>query len=205
MARRVRPAHGPPVGMLKGAGIVLSAYDPRWPEEFERVRDELSVACRDRIVGIEHVGSTSVPGLAAKPIIDVLLLVPDLEEALTLVPTMGSLGFEYRVRDELPDRHYFPRTERGLRVHHVSMAEPASRLARNTLIFRDALRADDGLALRYEALKRRLAVEVGTARLAYLNGKTDFIHAVLEASGGELGGDYPTVYLGTAAGRSVAP
>jgi len=179
--------------------IVVNRYDPSWPGEFERVRAELASALPEWVGSINHVGSTSVPGLDAKPIIDVLLGVPDLGEGLKLIPTLESLGFEYRPKDDLPDRHYFPRIIDGLGRHHVSVAAPESRHFRNTLIFRDALRSDPDLRRRYALLKRGLAEEVGSVRLAYLNGKTDFILSVLKTEGGEVGGDYPTRDLGSSA------
>ena len=187
------------VGMEKGAGIVVRPYDEAWPLEFERVREELIRWLPPWIISVDHVGSTSVPGLEAKPIIDILVGVPDLVEALAVVPTLKSLGFEYRAKDDLPDRHYFPRTLDGLRKHHVSLAEPSSRYSRNTLIFRGALRRDSEIARQYAVLKQRLAEEVGTVRLAYLNGKTDFVLEVLAAHGGEVGGNYPSADLGSSA------
>ncbi len=183
------------VGMRRGGEITLAPYNPCWPEEFARVRDELVAALADGIISIDHVGSTSVLGLHAKPIIDISVAVPDLRDSLSLVPTLESLGFVYRVDDELPDRHYFPRTTGGLRRHHLSLAEPDSWHRRNSLTFRDALRRDPDLARRYGALKRRLAASVGRDRLAYLNGKTDFILGTLEAEGCEPAPDYPVHYV----------
>lgn len=185
--------------MKKDAGIEVRPYDESWPLEFERVRQELRSALPPSIISVQHVGSTSVPGLDAKPIIDILVAVPDLTAALALTPILESLGFEYRPKDDLPDRHYFPRTVGGLRLHHVSLAEPESRYFNNTLAFRDALRSDPILAGEYANLKRRLAEEVGAVRLAYLNGKTDFVLTVLAAHGGIVGGDYPTENLGSCA------
>lgn len=181
---------------MKPGRVIVKPYDSRWPLEFERVRAELAHALPSWVLSIEHVGSTAVPGLDAKPIIDVLVGVPSLQRGLELRPILESLGFEYRANDELPDRHYFPRTRDGYRVHHVSVAEPGSRHYRNTLIFRDALRADRQLAGRYARLKHRLARELGLVRFAYLNAKTELIHAVLRENGGELGGEYPTRDLG---------
>ena len=171
------------VGMPVGDVITIAPYDSRWPAEYERVRSELSDALGDRVVAVHHVGSTSVPGLDAKPIIDILVTVRNLEESLALRPELEALGFVYRPDDEIPDRHYFPRTVGGLRRHHVSLAEPDSRHSRNTLAFRNALRADRLLASRYAALKRGLAKAAGTDRLAYLNGKTAFILGVVHSGG----------------------
>jgi len=193
MELRMHPQHS--VGMQVGAGITVVPYDPMWPEEFARVRTELLSALASAVLSVDHVGSTSVPGLDAKPIIDILVSVPSLEESLTLAPTLGRLGFEYRRRDELPDRHYFPRTVGGLRRHHVSLAEPGSWHHRNSLTFRDALRRDADLARRYGELKRRLASEVGSRRLEYQNGKTDFILGVLRTEGCEIPVGYPIHFV----------
>ena len=181
--------------MVRGGGITLAPYDPLWPREFARVGDELAAALPDWILSIDHVGSTAVPGLAAKPIIDVSVAVQDLGSGLSLRPVLEELGFVYRPDDELPDRHYFPRTVGGLRRHHVSLAEPESWSRRNQIVFRDALRRDPELARRYGELKRRLTATVGTDRLAYLNGKTAFILSVLRAEGLRPSPDYPLHYL----------
>ncbi|MGI9626789.1 MAG: GrpB family protein [Longimicrobiales bacterium] len=185
--------------MVRGVEIVLVDYDPLWAEEFKRVQYELKSALPPWVGPIQHVGSTSVTDLCAKPIVDVLVGVPRLKRTLELVPLLEALGFTFRPDDDLPDRSYFPRTVGGLRCHHVSIAEPTSRHYRNTLLFRDALRSDPGLAQRYGQLKRHLAARVGTDRLSYLNGKTDFVMGVLQATGGEIGDDYPIRDLGRGA------
>ena len=183
------------VGMQRGAEIRVVPYNPLWAEEFARVRAELNDALPDWILSIDHVGSTSVPGLDAKPIIDISVAVPDLEASLSLVPILEGLGFVFRPKGDLPDRHYFPRTVAGLRQHHLSVAEPDSWHRRNSLTFRDALRRDPELAREYGTLKRRLAASVGTRRLDYLNGKTDFILNVLRAEGQEPSADYPLYFV----------
>lgn len=180
--------------MRRGVATTVVPYDPLWPEEFARVRAELATVLADRVLSIDHVGSTSVPGLPAKPIIDISVAVPALNESLSLVPALQELGFTYRPDDELPDRHYLPRTVAGLRRHHVSLTEPDSWHRKNSVVFRDALRREEGLAREYARLKRRLAASSGADRLAYLNGKTDFILGVLRAEGLEPGPDYPTYY-----------
>lgn len=159
------------------------------------MRAELTAALPAWILSIDHVGSTSVPGLGAKPIIDISVAVPDLRESLAVIPTLEGLGFRYRGDDDLPDRHYLPRTVAGLRRHHLSLAEPDSWHRRNSLTFRDALRRDPQLARRYGELKRRLAGSVGADRPAYLNGKTEFILNVLRAEGCEPAPDYPVRYV----------
>lgn len=179
------------VGMRRGAETTVAPYNELWPLEFARVRTELEEQLGARVLSIDHVGSTSVPGLDAKPIIDISVAVSDLEESLALVPILERLGFHYRGRDELPDRHYLPRTVAGLRRHHLSLAEPGSWQRRNSITFRNALRRDPRLTREYAALKHRLAASTGTDRLAYLNGKTEFILGVLESNGIQPDPSYP--------------
>ena len=182
------------MGMRIGSAIEIFRYDPVWAREFEKVRTELESSVGESILSVEHVGSTSVPGLDAKPIIDILIGVEDFEQSLQLTPTLENLGFVYRPDDELPDRHYFPRTIEGLRRHHVSLAVPESRHFVNTVAFRDALRSSGVLMKAYASLKRELADEAREDRLKYLNGKTAFILKVLEDEGFETRGDYPIAF-----------
>ncbi|MFK7863574.1 MAG: GrpB family protein [Pseudohongiellaceae bacterium] len=182
------------VGMEVGSTITLCSYTARWVNEFQRVAAELRESCGDHFSSIQHVGSTSVPGLDAKPIIDILIEVRSLKASLCLVPTMERLGFVYRPDDELPDRHYFPRSISGLRCHHVSFAEKTSRHFKNTIAFRDALRNDERLMHEYAALKLKLAATVGEQRMDYLNGKTGFILSVLKELGCETQGEYPVEF-----------
>lgn len=179
------------VGMRHGVEITLTPHNPLWAKEFARVKAELAGALPDWILSIDHMGSTSVPGLEAKPIIDISVAIPNLQASVSLVRALEGLGFRYRPDDDLPDRHYFPRTVAGLRRHHLSLAEPDSWHRRSSLTFRDELRRDPALARKYGELKRRLAASAGTRRLDYLNGKTEFILNVLEAAGEEPSPDYP--------------
>lgn len=130
------------------------------------------------------MGSTSVPGLSAKPILDVLVSVPNLAEAEQLAPRLEGLGYEFRPEEEIPDRHYFRRPPGGeLRTHHLSLAEPDSRHHRATLAFRDALRRDRELARSYARLKEGLAQRFPFDRPAYIAGKSAFVEEVLASTG----------------------
>lgn len=164
---------------LESGTVVVVDYDPRWPDEFTRVARELYAAVGPAVVGVHHVGSTAVPGLCAKPVLDVLVSVPDLNASLKLVPTLEELGYEFRPDEEIPDRHYFRRRRGPIRTHHLSLAEPTSRYYAVTLGFRDALRSDPKIAAAYCGLKRDLAKRFPRDRTAYINGKTAFIATVL--------------------------
>jgi GrpB-like predicted nucleotidyltransferase (UPF0157 family) len=172
-----------PLGLRRGQVIVVP-YDPRWPILFEESSAELRMALGPSILAVHHVGSTAVPGLCAKPILDVLVSVPNFDDARELFTQLDALGYEFRPDEEIPDRHYFRRPLGGeLRTHHLSLAEPDSRHQRVTLGFRDALRRDPELAAAYARLKLTLARRFPLDRPAYIDGKTQFVKDALAAIG----------------------
>ncbi|MBL8145130.1 MAG: GrpB family protein [Anaerolineae bacterium] len=158
--------------------IVIADYDPAWPvlaaEEIARIRASLG----DRLLAIEHVGSTSVPGLAAKPLLDLMGGLQTLDEARVCVPHTEALGYHYEPGDSIPDRVYFNKGPEGARTHHLYLVELGGEYWVRHIAFRDALRADPALAADYAALKRLLAAKYGTDRLGYTEAKSDFITAV---------------------------
>ncbi len=169
-------------------------YDPDWPRRFERERDRLEQALAPWLSsGVHHIGSTAVPGLAAKPVIDMMAGVQDLAEARAAFRPLRDL--EYAAGVHRPhEAHWFhlPIAEDwALRTHHLHLTEPGSDLWRERLAFRDALRADDGLRAEYQELKLRLARAHGADLQAYTRDKRDFVARVLAATGIQLGGDRP--------------
>jgi GrpB-like predicted nucleotidyltransferase (UPF0157 family) len=181
---------GPALGLVTGT-VSIVPYDPRWPQLFEEAAAELRAVAGGALLDVQHVGSTSVPGLSAKPVLDVLAAVPDFEGALELVPAIESLGYQFRPAEEIPDRHYFRRRIGVIRTHHLSLAEPSSHHYRVTLAFRDALRADPDLARQYEALKLDLAFRYPSKRDAYTEGKTAFVRRVLAPFGFDVAPPLP--------------
>ena len=173
-----------PLGMLV-ATPRLVPYDERWPQVFASLRDSISRRLGDRCRSIHHVGSTAVPGLSAKPILDVLIGVPNLDDSLECVPSLAELGFEYGPEDDIADRHYFRGRRGELRTHHLSMAEESSAHFVISLIFRDALRESAELAREYEVLKREL-YSTTRPKSELHRGKTDFVLSVLRDRGGIL-------------------
>lgn len=164
---------------LRSGEVVVVPYDPRWRELFDAASAELSAALGSSILAIHHVGSTAVPGLCAKPILDILVSIPAFQAGVLLVPALESLGYEFRPDEEIPDRHYFRRRTGTTRTHHLSLAEPESEYHRVTLAFRDALRRDPELAAAYAALKLDLARRFPLDRAAYIEGKSLFVSEVL--------------------------
>lgn len=164
---------------LESGRVVVTPYDPRWPSLFEEAARELRRSAGPAILDVHHVGSTAVPGLAAKPVLDILVTVPDLQKALDLVAPIEALGYTFRPHEEIPDRHYFNRRRGNASTHHLSLAEPGSRHAGQTLAFRDALLRSPERASRYPSLKRDLARRFPRDRDAYIRGKSEFIRAAL--------------------------
>jgi GrpB-like predicted nucleotidyltransferase (UPF0157 family) len=164
--------------------IAIVPYDPEWPALFRREHDHL-LACLPvgLIRRVEHFGSTAVPGLAAKPIVDMLVEVPDLEATKTQVaPRLQAQGYEYFWRpthgdDGPPFYAWFIKRdpETAARTHHIHMVAADFREHWDRLLFRDHLIAHPDVAGEYETLKRRLAAASPRDRVAYTHGKTDFI------------------------------
>lgn len=163
--------------------VEIVNYDPRWPslfdEEAKRLRATLDPSS---IVGIEHFGSTAVPGLSAKPIIDILIAVRSLPEAqATFVRALRNLDYVYWADNPRKDRMFFvkgmPPFGSG-RSHHVHVTEAHSEMWQR-LAFRDYLRAHPDEAGTYERLKRRLAAEHRADREAYTDAKLTYIDGVM--------------------------
>jgi GrpB-like predicted nucleotidyltransferase (UPF0157 family) len=164
---------------MEDEAIRVVGYDPDWPLRFESERAALEDHIGPWITGgIHHVGSTSVPGLPAKPIIDILAGVESLDRSRACIDAVAPLGYLYApYRDD--EMHWFCKPHPARRTHHLHLVPTGSRRFRDELAFRDALRADPALAARYAALKRDLAARFGDDREAYTEHKGPFIRAVL--------------------------
>ncbi|MBL8518912.1 MAG: GrpB family protein [Betaproteobacteria bacterium] len=163
--------------------VHLSPWSADWPRIFASVRDELLAASAPAEFVIEHIGSTAVHGLVAKPVIDVLLGARSLAAIEARIAALGAAGFEYvsKYEHELPLRRYFVKQPAdGLRVHVHGVLEGAD-LWQDHLAFRDALREDAALCDAYQALKLRLAREHAEDKAAYTDAKAPFIQSVLAA------------------------
>jgi GrpB-like predicted nucleotidyltransferase (UPF0157 family) len=160
----------------------IVSYRADWPRMFEAERAALAETFRSPAFRIEHVGSTAVPGIPAKPIVDILVGARSLAAIEARIPAMETLDYQYVPEHEavLPQRRFFGKPKVGLRQFHVHAVEIDSRFWVEHLLFRDALRADRGLAAEYGALKIRLAARFGGDREAYTDAKAPFIRTVLQ-------------------------
>jgi GrpB-like predicted nucleotidyltransferase (UPF0157 family) len=168
---------------MQEAPIHLESYRPEWPIMFQRERALLADVLEQWLVGpIEHIGSTAVPGLDAKPIIDIMAPVESLEAsrpALMALEPMQYCHAPYRA-DVM---HWLCKPGPALRTHHLHLVPFASRIWHDRLAFRDSLRANPHIANDYLQLKRRLAVTYANDREAYTNEKAPFIETLLRGAG----------------------
>ena len=169
--------------------IHIAPYDPNWPAEFDVEEERILDACRDLPIRIEHIGSTAVPGLDAKPIIDILAGCPPRANRAEYVAAFRQLGYEHKGAFGIPGRNYFRRG--SPRSHHVHMVSWSSAFWRRQLAFRDSLRADPLLRQQYAALKRDLARMFADDVEQYAGAKGPFIASVLrqvQLEPGEING-----------------
>jgi GrpB-like predicted nucleotidyltransferase (UPF0157 family) len=179
---------------LAGRGtqpVEVVDYDADWPRRYAEERDRIAAAIGEAAVAIEHVGGTAVPGLPAKPVIDLMIGVDDIERAGPAVASLINLGYEYipEFESQLPDRRYFRRG--APESHHVHMVPVSSDYFAEHLLFRDWLRSHPQAAEEYGKLKRGLAGRFPNDRDAYRAGKVPFITTVVAAARREAGGQSP--------------
>ena len=144
-----------------------------WPAEFERLRTRAAGAVGDVAVAIEHIGSTAVPGLAAKPVID-LVVVVEPQDLQTAIERLVAIGYVHQGNLGVEGREAFG-VPAGERQHHLYVSPTDSEELRAQLAFRDRLRACPALAAEYEALKREFAVRFRDDRIGYTDAKSDFV------------------------------
>lgn len=170
--------------------IAITPYDPAWPARYAAEEARLKAALPgDLCTCIAHIGSTAVPGLSAKPVIDIQVEVTDLGRVrIEVVPVMKQLGYEFIWRPSMGERApwyawFIARDGAGNRMVHVHMVEPDHATA-DRLLFRDYLRARPEAAAAYESLKRALAQEFPNDRAAYTAHKSAFIQDALREARG---------------------
>lgn len=156
----------------RNAPVEIVPYDPRWPASFQAERERLAPLLQG--AEIHHFGSTAVPGLAAKPVIDMIALVGDLDAPITGLVAGASYQFPEAFNATLTHRRFLCYPTAAHRTHHLHLVDDREELDRR-LRFRDRLRTDPALAAEYEALKRRLAEQHRDDREAYTDAKATFV------------------------------
>jgi GrpB-like predicted nucleotidyltransferase (UPF0157 family) len=166
-----------------GRHIELLPYSPLWPRLFAREAQRILEACPAVIVAVEHIGSTAVPGLPAKPILDLMPGLAVHADGLRAIVPLQQLGYEYRGENGIPGRYYFDLCREQRVVVHAHTYEIGTWNWRRHLLFRDYLRAHPAVAAEYAALKQELALRYRNDRVAYTEAKGAFINEVVARAG----------------------
>jgi len=159
--------------------IVVVPYNPNWPERFREEATQIAAIFDPELISIHHIGSTSVPGLSAKPIIDIMPVVRDIEKVEMFNPAMIQLGYEPKGENDIPGRRYFVKGGDASRTHHVHTYAPDNPEVSRHLDFRDYLIAHPEEAQRYAILKAKLAQQFPQDIFGYMAGKDSFIKETL--------------------------
>jgi GrpB-like predicted nucleotidyltransferase (UPF0157 family) len=162
--------------------VLVVDYDPSWPGMFEALRRPVWAAVQDLAVSVEHVGSTAVPGLAAKPIIDMDVVLASSDNMSEAIEKLATLGYVHRGNLGIEDREAFE-SPRGLPAHHLYVCPQGSAPLANHLALRDFLRRDVVAVAEYGRIKKQLAARFSSDIDSYFAGKTDFILTVLRNLG----------------------
>jgi GrpB-like predicted nucleotidyltransferase (UPF0157 family) len=171
-----------PQPTTKSTPIQVINYDPNWPQMFGQLRDQIWPAVSDVAIEIEHVGSTSVPGMAAKPIIDIDLVLASHSDLPLLVQRLEGLSYKHFGNLDIEDRDAFIRPN-GRVDHHLYACLQHSLALQNHLAIRNYLRTHPSEVAAYSALKKQLAEIFRDERPRYVEGKTEFLLSVLERCG----------------------
>jgi GrpB-like predicted nucleotidyltransferase (UPF0157 family) len=163
--------------------VFVVPYDPRWPSLFALERSRVEAVVGPWLEVVEHVGSTAVPGLDAKPVIDLMVGVRDIQGARRCIRPLEEIGYSYWAENPNPDRMLFVRfadADRTSRTHNLHVVEVGGDLWNDRIVFRDHLRLHPEAAGEYARFKQVLAERLRDDREAYTRAKTDFISAILE-------------------------
>ena len=165
-----------------GGNIEIVEYRPEWHVIFEHEKAAILERCRPRVIEVHHVGSTSVPGLAAKPLLDIMPVVANPDDGEDAVKPMATLGYRYREDNGLPGRFYFDKIVDGRTVVYAHMYPQDHSDVGKLVAFRDHLRTHQEATLAYERLKRELASKYRDDRVSYTDAKGAFINEITAAA-----------------------
>lgn len=168
------------IGLTRGT-VQLQPYDPNWLIEFEKEKQQLKEVFGNKIIAIEHIGSTSVPDMPAKPLIDIIAAIHSFDELQEFIEPLQKLGYEYMPERMFADRKFFPKGPRSNRTHHLNLVlQDNAEQWTQPLLFRDYLRDHPPMRDEYAQLKLSLAKKYKSHREAYTKAKSEFIQRVLQ-------------------------
>ena len=160
--------------------VRIDEYNIGWQEFYEKEKLYLHSLIGQYEIDIQHVGSTSINGCSAKPIIDIAIGIPSLTYGESLVPILVNAGYVYKGDDGIEGRHYFKRVSQGLTVCHIHMEPVGGKLWNNHIIFRDYLKTHPDVMKQYIAIKKELARKYPDQRDIYAKEKSIFIEQILK-------------------------
>ena len=164
------------LGLSKNT-VRLVPYRPEWAALYEQEKARVMEAIGTHVLDVQHVGSTAIPGIVAKPVLDIAIAVAEFEAATVCIAPLQALGYRYRGENGIPRRHYFVRGEP--RSHQIHMLETDGSEWERMIRFRDYLRAHPETAAEYAALKQRLAALHPTEVQRYADAKRPFVERIL--------------------------
>ena len=164
---------------LHRAIVKVVPYRPKWAECFRKEKELLLKIMREKVLDIRHIGSTSIVGMPAKPILDILVGLQTLAVVEPLVEDLNRIGYQDRGNGDAPGRRYFVKGREEKRTHHLNFCERNGSFWRTHVLFRDYLEQHHDAAKEYAALKRALADRFPNDRKAYTAGKEEFVRSIL--------------------------
>lgn len=167
------------IGLKRGT-VKLVKYSPKWKQNFEREKKKIRKVFGSEALAIEHVGSTSIPGILAKPIIDIAVIAPSLRKAKYHLKKLEELGYKIKVKDTKKERLFLTKGPEKKRTHYLHIGGVGSGYAEGMIIFRDYLRKHKDIAKKYSELKTDLAKKYQDRRDIYGRKKHRLIEAIIK-------------------------
>ncbi|OPH47266.1 hypothetical protein BC351_12260 [Paenibacillus ferrarius] len=167
--------------------VVIEEYNKDWALEYEQEEGKIKELLGNKAIAIEHIGSTSVQGLGAKPIIDFMVGVNELNEVDEFIEPLVKIGYEYVFHKDFPNRRFFRKGQWRAGTHHLHVYRCGSDEWNNNILFRDYLRTHPDVLRQYNQLKMDLAKKYRNDRTSYTNAKHPFITSVIEEARKEQG------------------
>lgn len=164
---------------LKRGIVVLEKYNSKWKEEYKKEEKLLKKVLANEIIEIHHIGSTSIEGLMAKPVIDILIVVKSLNKIPEIEKKLKPYNYENRGQQGVPDRYFFAKGNEDERSHYIHFVEPKSETYYNQIYFKKFLLDHPKYIKKYCTLKQKLAEKYATERSKYTAGKSEFITNII--------------------------
>jgi GrpB-like predicted nucleotidyltransferase (UPF0157 family) len=165
--------------------VTIVEYNPEWKKQFEQEKTQIGNVLGNNALAIEHIGSTSIDGLIAKPIIDIAVAVNDLNDADSFIEPLRTIGYEYVPKADFPSRRFFRKGEWRKGTHHLHVYEITGEQWKNNLLFRDYLKNHPDQLRQYADLKKNLVVLHPDDRTTYTNKKAPFIQKIIDLAKNE--------------------